>query len=92
MARPIILATLLLMLVALQYALWAGKHNIRDLVFLQDQLTQLEEGNKSLLERNDELHAEVNNIKYRTSAIEARARSELGFIKKGETFFHIVVE
>ena len=92
MARPIILATLLLMLGALQYALWAGKHNIRDLVFLQDQLAQLEEGNKLLLQRNDELHAEVNNIKYRKSAIEARARSELGFIKKGETFFHIVVE
>ena len=55
--------------------------------FYRNELTQ---ENKKLRKRNDRLHAEVIDIKSRLSAIEAHARSELGLIKPGETFFQII--
>ena len=87
-----ILVALLMLLVVLQYALWMGRHNLFDLFYLQDQLSQLEHENANLRKRNDRLHAEVIDIKSRVSAIEEKARFELGLIKQGETFFRIVPE
>ena len=55
-------------------------------------LTQLTEETKVLRERNEQLHADVNDIKTRPGAIEGLARSELGLIKPGETFYQIVTE
>jgi cell division protein FtsB len=46
--------------------------------------------NQSLRHRNDRLHADVVDIKSRLSAIEAQARSELGFLKPGETYYQVI--
>ena len=61
-----------------------------DLIALNSTLTELTEQNVTLRKRNDRLHAEVIDIKSRLSAIEARARSELGLVKPGQTFFQII--
>ena len=90
MGGRMIILVLTLLLVVLQYALWAGRHNVFDLFFLQDQLIHLEQDNEQLRERNNRLHADVIDIKSRLSAIEEKARSELGLIKPGETFIRIV--
>ena len=90
MSHRVLLGILLLLFVLLQYAIWAGKNNILDLFALNSTLNELTEQNKNLRKRNDRLHAEVIDIKSRLSAIEAHARSELGLIKPGETFFHII--
>jgi cell division protein FtsB len=63
---------------------------VLDLIALNSTLTELTEQNVTLRKRNDRLHAEVIDIKSRLSAIEARARSELGLVKPGETFFQII--
>jgi cell division protein FtsB len=63
---------------------------VLDLFILDSTLNELTEQNKKLRMRNDRLHAEVIDIKSRLSAIEAHARSELGLIKPGETFFQII--
>ena len=75
---------------ALQYALWFGKSNVVDLFQLKRSVTELEKENLSLRKRNDRLHADVNEIKNRVEAIEARAREHLGLILPGETYFQIV--
>ena len=90
MSHRVLLGVLLLLFVLLQYAIWAGKNSVLDLFILDSTLNELTEQNKKLRMRNDRLHAEVIDIKSRLSAIEARARSELGLIKPGETFFQII--
>jgi len=78
------------LVLALQYALWFGKSNVVDLLQLKRSVTELEKENLSLRERNDRLHADVNEIKNRVEAIEAKAREHLGLILPGETYFQIV--
>ena len=90
MQRKIILGLLLLLVLILQYAFWGGRNNVIDLVYLQQTLAELNMRNQALRLRNDRLHIDVNDIKNRLSAIEARARSELGLIKPGETYYQIV--
>ena len=81
---------LLGIVLALQYALWFGKSNVVDLIHLGRSVLQLETENLSLRERNNRLHAEVNEIKNRVEAIEARALEHLGLIMPGETYFQVV--
>ena len=90
MSHKVLLGILLLLFVLLQYAIWAGKNSVLDVFALNSTLNELTEQNKKLRKRNDRLHAEVIDIKSRLSAIEAHARSELGLIKPGETFFQII--
>ena len=46
--------------------------------------------NAQLVERNKRLEAEVRNLKKGLAALEERARSEMGMVKEGETFFQLV--
>jgi len=88
----IIFAILFTLLVLLQIKLWSGDGGIVDVVQLQRVVEQQQQENKALTERNNALEAEVDDLKQGTDAIEERARSELGLIKQGETFFQIVDE
>ena len=90
MSHKVLIGILVLLFVLLQYAIWAGKNSVLDVFALNATLKELTEENKKLRKRNDRLHAEVIDIKSRLSAIEAHARSELGLIKPGETFFQII--
>ena len=48
--------------------------------------------NARMEERNAVLAAEVQDLKSGLDAIEEKARSELGMIKQGETFFQLIEE
>lgn len=87
-----ILLVLLLLLGWLQYRLWFGKGGQQEVDALQDQVTQQAYDNTGLKQRNDVLAAEVRDLKSGEAAIEERARSELGMIKPGETFYRVVDE
>ncbi len=86
-----IIFCLIALVAALQYALWFGKSNVVDLVHLRHFVNELEQENLALRERNNRLHADVNEIKNRVEAIEARAREQLGLIKPGETYYQVVL-
>ena len=90
MSTRVLAGVLFLLFVLLQYALWAGKNSALDLVRLRSTLEDLTTQNQSLRDRNDRLHADVVDIKSRLSAIEAQARSELGFLKPGETYYQVI--
>lgn len=50
----------------------------------------LNRGNAQLLKSDEELAAEVTSLETGRAAIEAHARSGLGMVKKGETFYEII--
>ena len=81
---------LLILLIALELKLWAGEGGMRDVWRLQKQLAEQKEENLMLRQRNEKLSAEVQDLKNGKEAIEERARSELGLIKPGEVFYHVV--
>ena len=81
---------LILLLLLLQYQLWFGTGNIHDATKLQQQVTAQQDQNIELAKRNQELAAQVRDLKQGQAAVEEQARSDLGMIKKGETFYQIV--
>ena len=78
------------MIAVLQFQLWIGDDSVRSLNLLEDQVAKQKRINMSLEDRNKKLEIEIVDLKTGVEAIEERARSELGMIEQGETFFLIV--
>ena len=74
----------------LQFQVWLGDNSVRTLNALKNEITLQADINLALSERNRELEIEIVDLKTGVESIEERARSELGMIEKGETFFLIV--
>lgn len=85
-----LIAILIVLLLILQYKLWFGDGNMREVWKLQAAIEEQKKENEKLRERNAALEAEVQDLKQGMEAIEERARNELGMIKKGETFYQII--
>ena len=85
-----VLILLLALLGWLQYRLWFGSGGQREVEALQQQVRQQARDNTGLKQRNEALAAEVEDLKSGEAAVEERARSELGMIKPGETFYRVV--
>lgn len=81
---------LVLLLAGLQYRLWFGETNLRDIWDLNARIELQQSINQELNQRNSELEAEVKDLKKGYSALEERARSELGMVREGETFYQLV--
>ena len=86
----IVLVALVALLAFLQYRLWWGEGGRRSVAALQQQVAQQAHENDGLKQRNAALAAEVEDLKSGEAAVEERARSELGMIKPGETFYRVV--
>jgi len=87
------LSLVLLALIALlQYPLWLGKGSMLKVWELDNQVEAQKELNRQSQARNAALDAEVRDLKQGTAAIEERARSELGMVKRDEVFFQILNE
>jgi cell division protein FtsB len=89
-ALRIIALVLIALLAWLQYRLWFGNGGAREVETLQRQVREQAHANAGLKQRNDTLAAEVVDLKSGEAAVEERARSELGMIKPGETFYRVV--
>jgi len=81
---------LIVILLLLQYPLWIGKGSWLKVWDLNRQLEAQQQVNLQTQARNAVLDAEVRDLKQGTAAIEERARSELGMIKRDEVFYQIV--
>lgn len=88
------LAVLLLavLVLILQIKLWVGEGGLGDVHRLGKQIEQQQQINQKLRERNQALEGEVKDLKQGLESIEERARSELGMIKDGETFYQVIDE
>jgi cell division protein FtsB len=83
-------ACLVVVLALLQYRLWLGEGGLREVRRLRAEIEAQRDENKQLKERNRTLSAEVQDLKKGTVAIEERARTDLGMVGKGETFYQVV--
>lgn len=81
---------LVFLLLTLQYDLWIGQGSLRSVWHLQEKIQVQREKNRALKESNRALRAKVQDIKNNLAAVEERARSELGMIRQGETFYRLV--
>lgn len=85
----VIASFLFALLILLQAQLWFGSHGVFQLWSLRNNTEQEQDENDLLSQRNEQLHAEVKELKGGKEALEERARSQLGFIKEGETFYRV---
>ena len=81
---------LLLLLVGLQWRLWVADGGVAHTHRLQMQVDDQRAENEKLRVRNAALDAEVADLNSGVQAIEARARTTLGMIRQGETFYLVV--
>ncbi len=86
----LLLFTLMTLFLGLQYKLWFQSDSIARTWSLHQAISNQMIQDQNLLTRNKMLIAEVEDLKHGQSAIEERARSELGMIREGEVFYQIV--
>lgn len=84
------LITGLLILGYFQYRLWFADGGVPDVRRQQAEIAQMTEENGRLRARNEALQAEVDDLKSGVAAMEGRARTDLGMIRRDETFFLLV--
>jgi len=86
----LLVSTLFVLLIALQYRLWVGENSLAHIVRLQQNISVQERDNQRLKDRNQVLAHEVAALKIGLDAVEERARTDLGMIKENETFFMVI--
>lgn len=88
--QRIVTVVLTLLLVALQCRLWVADGGLAHTHRLHAEVQAQHEDNARLLARNAALDAEIRDLKSGVDAIESRARTTLGMVREGETFFLVV--
>jgi cell division protein FtsB len=86
----ILVAALIAVLVFLQYLLWIAEDGVRQTYALRVAIQAQAEENAELNEHNRALEADIKDLKSGLMAIEERARSEMGMIRRDETFYRIL--
>jgi cell division protein FtsB len=74
----------------IQYRLWISPDGVREVIQLRDAVAVQKAENEQLTRRNQQLAAEVRDLKQGFSALEERARSDLGMIARNETYYQVV--
>ncbi len=83
---------LVVILCGLQLGLWFSATGMRHLRALDNSVAEQQQENAAQQLKNQQLEAEVTDLRDGLDAIEERARSELGLIGEGETFYQIIEE
>ena len=81
---------LLVIVLLLQYRLWLSGDGVHELTRLSTAVERQKAENAEAAARNEQLVAEVADLKAGMAAIEERACSELGMIGRNETFYQVV--
>ena len=80
---------LVALLVLVHGELWFGKGGVPRMVELQRKLDAQKSANELARRRNDQLSAEVDDLKEGLEMVEEKARVELGMIKPDEIFVQL---
>ncbi len=77
------------LLVLVQAELWFGKGGVTRMVELQRKLDAQKSTNSQARHRNEQLAAEVSDLKEGLEMVEEKARFELGMIKPDEIYVQL---
>lgn len=89
MAKRIIPAILIALLLIFHAQLWTGRGSISQVRDMQKRLTEQQAKNVKSQAANDQLAAEVRDLKEGLEMVEEKARSELGMVKPNEIFVQV---
>lgn len=84
------IAALAAVLVLLQYRIWMSPDGAREVMRLDRAVAEQRAENERLKARNEQLFAEVRDLKQGFAAVEERARAELGLVAPNETYYQVV--
>lgn len=84
------ITVVLLALIGLVHAeLWFGKGGVPRVMELESRLADQRASNAQARERNDQLNAEVSDLKEGLEMVEEKARFELGMVKPDEILVQV---
>lgn len=89
MEKHLIPAILIALLVIFHVQLWVGRGSIPSVSEMQQRLDEQLAKNAQAQLANDQLTAEVRDLKEGLEMVEEKARSELGMVKPNEIFVQI---
>ncbi|MFN3417201.1 MAG: cell division protein FtsB [Caldimonas sp.] len=90
MSARLVTLGLLALLGAVHAELWLGKNGLPRVMELQARLDEQQSRNEAARARNDQLAAEVRDLREGLEMIEEKARQELGMVKPDEIFVQVM--
>jgi cell division protein FtsB len=82
----------IIILLLLLVSLWVGHGSFPEIWKIEQDIATQKRINEIQKNENRHIQAELEDARVGYAAVEERARSELGMIKKGETFFEIILK
>ncbi|MBK9441004.1 MAG: septum formation initiator family protein [Comamonadaceae bacterium] len=89
MGRRLVPLFLITLLVVLHAQLWLGRGSLPKVAQLQAQLAEQNQLNNQTRLANDQLAAELRDLKEGLEMVEEKARMELGMVKANEIYVQI---
>ena len=78
---------LVLFLVMMQVNIWLTKDGYFRVAEIKELIQDQQKENNEMVSRNSQLKEEIKDLKDGYSAIEEKAREDIGMIKEGEEFY-----
>jgi len=73
----------------MQVNIWLSKDGYSRIVEIKELIQDQQQENNEMASRNSQLKEEIKDLKDGFSAIEEKAREDIGMIKEGEEFYLI---
>ena len=89
MGNRVVPALLITLLVILHAQLWFGRGSVPNVDLLVEQLKTQKQQNEQAKLANEQLSAEVRDLKEGLDMVEEKARLELGMVKPNEIYVQI---
>jgi len=86
----LLVSAMALMVLVLGYRAWFGDSGYFALAKMEQRVAEQRKATAEIEADNTELTHEVMGLKHTALAVESRARTDLGMIKDGESFFLVV--
>jgi len=90
--RKLLAIILLILILWLQYRIWAGANSQHKLDQIKQQIKQQQQQLEQLKKLNQELQHESILLRNDPDILEEKAREKMGMIKQEEVFYRIIVE